>query len=1372
MGFINRLLNSQLLRRKSSQDWARQQGPHGGTFWLNGKTGEKRYQDANPGGDGGGAAQQPDPSAKVKGYAEQLKAKFGDQAIAQLDAMKAKVASDPAKVAALDQVRALLAPKDAPKAAEKPPQPAAEAKKAEAPAQHGMVDRGEGRHIRFEDGKPLKIHDTAKGVEHIPDEHIFTDQRPGVIRSKAGELFALQIDPKDKRPHDMENNVGMVHRQMPQMANVAKHYGEYTTNIAEQFADLVEDADGSDRDAAADKLDEAQSEFTQHLELAKGEVIEWMSQRLPKRAGEIKKEIGKLFDDLTAKTMEGFDYIDQARHIDEGDRSEDDYEEAETYAESIREEAKYMTDEIARIGREQEEYQDEEWESDLSAHEEEASDLVNDFDGSDPDDEKDRVEEFNRDAEENNCPYKIVEAEDGGWTWEERSLKGIVTKTLQHSPLYRKSIPASALKPQSDEYQHADDDPESIMADIVGGWMAKHGQTDGQTKSLVTKAAAPSGAKPPRANPRAGQTWESNGRWYKNDGGKTTRIANPNATGAAPKKPGAKQQPEGQAAKPAAPKTNPRLAKQLEAKGNIERILGAKMTPESHDELLTHLGTLTVPQLKQIRQEQGLKAPTKLKADIVKNIAEHFRSKEDAGDGEKDVLDDVMGELLGGGEMPAEAKPEAKPATVEPRIPTPLAKPAKPAAAQAASAKDFSSLYSEVDGLIKEINQTNDIRASLRGDAPAKNLAKAEEIQSRARDMVKQMKAPELRQALKQALNLDAPPSWSRDKIAQTVMDGVVSRIGTAFRVDDGGTKKPKGASKSVLHTPLYRKALTSRVGSAGHVRHYLNGRRISLDKPAAPIPAPAETNNDDREKLEAIAEIIGGIYQDRALAMLGVEKSLDAFGMVLKAWDHVKHPRGPNGRFIPKGSSEAHAAAKSAIKTALSKPKTAETAKTLVEHLNILTVKQLHDLKKEYNLSASGETRDKLVAKLAERLGKGRSESGKAMTMDSPGFAKLLTDEALKLKDMAGRAVGDIGPGERHKVFISDLYDAVKDKIGNPSRDDFKKRLGKMLQTGEVELSRADLVGGAGYENDADKRKLSETYHPARKPDPFAGGSDADAHYFTVDPKAVPKGDAPKTPSYAEWAKGEREKNKAPKNDNARQANESAYDHYRRLQNTDSVTDEEFAAAEQAKNDEANGARSKFNQRVADDLAKQSPTRNAKQPAPKPTPIHTPFAKKDKIPTTGVDNAKGEGKISPVAETKPDGGGKMNTFNAILDEIDNGTKTEDEAVRDVMSHYGVDRQAAMSAIATTTPPEYESPQAIANRKITEKLNNPQPRKLTAKQAKEKEDRELQAKLIAMPIGEKAALAKQYGIDPTQYRSDYNLHREMASNPSIRGKLK
>ena len=89
----------------------------------------------------------------------------------------------------------------------------------------------------------------------------------------------------------------------------------------------------------------------------------------------------------------------------------------------------------------------------------------------------------------------------------------------------------------------------------------------------------------------------------------------------------------------------------------------------------------------------------------------------------------------------------------------------------------------------------------------------------------------------------------------------------------------------------------------------------------------------------------------------------------LLEAWNSIDHPRGKGGRFIPKGSPEAHAAAKVALATLKTQEATPENTRTALEHLSILTVKQLHQLRKEHGLKASGKLRAQLVAAIAERL-------------------------------------------------------------------------------------------------------------------------------------------------------------------------------------------------------------------------------------------------------------------------------------------------------------------------------------------------------------------------------------------------------------------
>jgi hypothetical protein len=131
---------------------------------------------------------------------------------------------------------------------------------------------------------------------------------------------------------------------------------------------------------------------------------------------------------------------------------------------------------------------------------------------------------------------------------------------------------------------------------------------------------------------------------------------------------------------------------------------------------------------------------------------------------------------------------------------------------------------------------------------------------------------------------------------------------------------------------------------------------------------APDPDQGDETERINLIADILYHYFGDDAIAFFDE-------GAEQKAWDAAHHPRGPNGRFIPKNSPEAVAAAKTQIKDTLRGKPTPKSHKKLAEHLNLLNVKQLGELKKQYGISADGRTKAQLVAKLAERLSKGRME-------------------------------------------------------------------------------------------------------------------------------------------------------------------------------------------------------------------------------------------------------------------------------------------------------------------------------------------------------------------------------------------------------------
>lgn len=146
----------------------------------------------------------------------------------------------------------------------------------------------------------------------------------------------------------------------------------------------------------------------------------------------------------------------------------------------------------------------------------------------------------------------------------------------------------------------------------------------------------------------------------------------------------------------------------------------------------------------------------------------------------------------------------------------------------------------------------------------------------------------------------------------------------------------------------------------------------------------------DSTERAHIIAAILHHIYGDKADGianeLFGSDSDAEQYAKWKPAtdipkrrsqvvWNASDHPRGPGGRFIKKGSPEAHAATKSKIADALKAPKTADSAKELMSHLNLLTTDQLQDLQKEHGIQARGKDDLKAdwVGKLAVALDKGR---------------------------------------------------------------------------------------------------------------------------------------------------------------------------------------------------------------------------------------------------------------------------------------------------------------------------------------------------------------------------------------------------------------
>src|SRR5262245_20065387 len=99
----------------------------------------------------------------------------------------------------------------------------------------------------------------------------------------------------------------------------------------------------------------------------------------------------------------------------------------------------------------------------------------------------------------------------------------------------------------------------------------------------------------------------------------------------------------------------------------------------------------------------------------------------------------------------------------------------------------------------------------------------------------------------------------------------------------------------------------------------------------------------------EVLAEIFYGLYGDKAVEI--VQRLLEQSGQAAQeswplweAWDAASHPRGPDGRFIARGSPAAVAAARDVVSRVIGGDRSVEP-KELFDHLSILTVQQIRQV-------------------------------------------------------------------------------------------------------------------------------------------------------------------------------------------------------------------------------------------------------------------------------------------------------------------------------------------------------------------------------------------------------------------------------------------
>ncbi len=238
--------------------------------------------------------------------------------------------------------------------------------------------------------------------------------------------------------------------------------------------------------------------------------------------------------------------------------------------------------------------------------------------------------------------------------------------------------------------------------------------------------------------------------------------------------------------------------------------------------------------------------------------------------------------------------------------------------------------------------------------------------------------------------------------VAELDIDGVPHETTIKIRVDQNGnayydqhvTKKRRSSYKPTVTTQGPSTADDPPDENIDppddEVKKYsLGGEEMSLaDEMTAHVlrymaeqEAPTPTDINPRAIL--IADILVHVFGPRIEALLDslppMQYAADGeplHYMRVYEWDEKLHPRDGKGRFAKASTTEQLEATHAAVSKALRAPRTAESAKQLMEHLSQLSVAHLHELKKRHNIGASGRNKAELIEKLAKRLDTGRREA------------------------------------------------------------------------------------------------------------------------------------------------------------------------------------------------------------------------------------------------------------------------------------------------------------------------------------------------------------------------------------------------------------
>ena len=276
--------------------------------------------------------------------------------------------------------------------------------------------------------------------------------------------------------------------------------------------------------------------------------------------------------------------------------------------------------------------------------------------------------------------------------------------------------------------------------------------------------------------------------------------------------------------------------------------------------------------------------------------------------------------------------------------------------------------------------------------------------------------------------------------------------------------------------------------------------------------PISEDESPDIDEQAPLIAEMLYHLFGEDAINHLQD---------VSESWSEKDHPRGKGGRFIPRGSAEAVATAKTAVDKVL-KGKGGD-ANEVANHLAILTVKQLRELHQANGVKKipSGILREHLVQAVKDKLTPASKEPEPAKPVATAGKEKKPVDAASQ---------GTLGAEKKDpvKAVANAVSDTAKEG-GLASMVDVRKHLDsngikdRKEQDDAIQAARkAGTVTGSRHEG---RHGITDAERWALLRDP-TGGDDHIGHLAlkpqgsasepATEPKEKPAG-LPKTPYHQE---------------------------------------------------------------------------------------------------------------------------------------------------------------------------------------------------------------------------------------------------------------